>query len=270
MGAAESAVDERATSEQLAELPRLVKRTRDELFGWLRENAPEQLDWVERVRAARAGTPTVVVVGETGRGKSSLVNALLEQSGLSPVDAVRATSTYVWFRGAAEWAAHAHSGASDPVPVAFDALRERILAGGRLAGGRLAGGELPEEEAPARSVHVRAPIDLLDELSLVDTPGVGGLESAHGDLALEAVSSATAVVFVADASAPLTRGELDFLGQVGDRVETVLLALTRTDRHRGWRQVLDEDRKLLAEHAPRFADAPIHPVSPRLDRKSVV
>lgn len=254
MASAESAVDEREPSEQLAELPRLVKRTRDELFGWLRENAPQQLDWVERVRAARAATPTVVVVGEAGRGKSSLVNALLQRPGLSPVDAARTTSTYVWFRSDAEWAAHAHSGTSDPAPVAFDALRDRVLSGGQL----------PEEEVPARSVHVGAPVDLLDDLSLVDTPGVGGLESAHGDLALEAASSATAVLFVADASAPLTRGELDFLDQVGDRVETVLLALTKTDRHRGWRRVLDEDRELLAEHAPRFADAPIHPVSPRL------
>ncbi|MGZ4518709.1 MAG: dynamin family protein, partial [Mycobacteriaceae bacterium] len=67
-----------------------------------------------------------------------------------------------------------------------------------------------------------------------------------------------------DASSPFTRGELEFLQQVAQRVETVVFALTKTDAHRGWREVLDADKALLAQYAPRFADAPFHPVSARL------
>ena len=52
--------------------------------------------------------------------------------------------------------------------------------------------------------------------------------------------------------------------RVGDRVETVVFALTKTDQYRGWRQVLDADQALLAEHAPRFADATFYPVSSRM------
>ena len=49
---------------------------------------------------------------------------------------------------------------------------------------------------------------LLANLSIVDTPGVGGLEAAHGEIAQAAVRQATALLFVLDAGAPLTRPEL--------------------------------------------------------------
>jgi hypothetical protein len=51
---------------------------------------------------------------------------------------------------------------------------------------------------------------------------------------------------------------------MGDRVETVLFALSKTDQFRGWRAVLEADRQLLADHAPRFADAAFYPVSARV------
>ena len=67
-----------------------------------------------------------------------------------------------------------------------------------------------------------------------------------------------------DASAPLTGGELAFLAGAAERVDTVHFVITNTDAFRGWRQIVDADRALLAEHAPRFADAVFHPVSARL------
>jgi hypothetical protein len=124
--------------------------------------------------------------------------------------------------------------------------------------------DLPEGQLPPRYVEVDAPIPLLERMSVVDTPGVGGLESVHGELAVEAAASATALLFVVDASAPFTRGELAFLHSVGERVETVVFALTKTDQYRGWRQLLDANKTLLSEHAPRFADAVFHPVSARM------
>jgi hypothetical protein len=124
--------------------------------------------------------------------------------------------------------------------------------------------ELPAGQLPPRYVEVDAPIPLLERLTVVDTPGVGGLESAHGELAAEAAATATALLFVVDASSPFTRGELAFLRNVGERVETVLFAVTKVDQYRGWRQVVEADRALLAEHAPRFAGAEFHPVSARM------
>lgn len=237
-------------------LPQLVKQTRDKLGALVREVDPKAAEWVDQVRRSRPATPSVVVVGETNRGKSSLVNALIDSPGLSPVDADVATATYLMFEHGPEWAAHGcYPGHQEPVPFDLDELTHWVSASH----------ELPEGQLPPRYVRVRSPLELLNRVTVVDTPGVGGLESIHGELAVEAAASATALLFVVDASAPFTRGELDFLHNVGDRVETVVFALAKTDQHRGWRQVQEENRRLLAEHAPRFAEVPIHSVSARMN-----
>ena len=236
-------------------LPEAVRRHREAMLTLLRDVAPESAAWVDELRGGDRRKPTVVVVGETNRGKSSLVNALLSKPGVSPVDADVATATYLVFDHAEEWQARAcYSGQMEPVPVHLDQLVRWVSAAH----------ELPDGEIPPRYVEVGGPVPLLERMAIVDTPGVGGLESMHGELAMEAAATGTALLFVIDASAPFTRGELNFLRTIGDRVETVLFALSKTDQYRGWRQVLEANKVLLAEHAPRFADAPLHPVSARM------
>ncbi|PRW61684.1 dynamin family protein [Actinopolyspora mortivallis] len=252
----QSPLDQLPSAELVAatQLPTQVKQTRQALVALLREVDPQAADWVEEIRAARGPVPGVVVLGETKRGKSALVNALLDTPDLSPVDAAAGTATYLWFRHGPEWAGHACCPPREPVGFPVEELRRRATDDGEPA----------EGEPPPRYLDVTAPLGLLEDVELVDTPGVGGLDSAHGELAAEAAASASALLFVVDASAPLGRAELDFLRRVSDRVETVVFALTKTDRHPGWRRVLETDRELLATHAPRFATAPFHPVSARL------
>ncbi|MFC0115623.1 dynamin family protein [Kibdelosporangium aridum] len=236
-------------------LPKQVAQHREQMLKLLREISPESASWVEELRARRRRQPTVVTVGETNRGKSSLVNALLDRPGLSPVDADVATATYLIFGHAPEWEARAcYPGHLAPIQVDL----------GQLVNWVSAAHDLPEGHLPPRYVEVDGPVELLSKISIVDTPGVGGLDSVHGELALEAAASATALLFVIDASAPFTVGELNFLRNVGDRVETVLFALSKVDHYRGWRQVLEANQGLLRDHAPRFADSVFHPVSARM------
>ncbi|MEV4311595.1 dynamin family protein [Actinocrispum sp. NPDC049592] len=236
-------------------LPKQVAQHREVMLNLLREVAPESAKWVEELRGRRRRKPTVVTIGETNRGKSSLVNALLGQPGLSPVDADVATATYLVFGHAEQWEARAcYPGQLAPVPVDLSQLVNWVSAAH----------ELPEGQLPPRYVEVDGPVELLTNVSIVDTPGVGGLDSVHGELALEAAASATALLFVVDASAPFTVGELNFLRNVGDRVETVIFALSKMDAYRGWRQVLEANQGLLRDHAPRFADAVFYPVSARM------
>jgi hypothetical protein len=236
-------------------LPKQVAQAREQLLKVLRESDEDAAKWVEEIRAKRRATPAAVVVGETNRGKSSLVNALLGQPGLSPVDADVATATYLVFGHGESWSARAcYPGQLAPVPVELGELIHWVSAGHQL----------PDGQLPPRYVEVDGPVELLAKLSIVDTPGVGGLDSVHGELAAEAAASATALLFVVDASAPFTMGELNFLAGVGERVETIVFALSKVDAYRGWRQVLEADQALLAEHAPRFAGATFHPVSARM------
>lgn len=244
-----------APAQQKPSLPQQVKATREKLLTLLKEINPDSARWVEEIRAKRRGRPSAVVVGETNRGKSSLVNALIGQAGLSPVDADVATATYLVFGHAENWEARAcYPGQPASVPVDLAELVNWVSASHELPGGQL----------PPRYVEIDGPVEFLEKVALVDTPGVGGLDSVHGELAQEAAASATALLFVVDASAPFTLGELNFLANVGERVETIVFALSKVDQYRGWRQVLEEDQALLAEHAPRFAGATFHPVSARM------
>ncbi|MGB3440210.1 MAG: dynamin family protein [Actinophytocola sp.] len=244
-----------APAQQKPSLPQQVKATREKLLTLLKDINPDSARWVEEIRGRRRSNPSAVVVGETNRGKSSLVNALLGQPGLSPVDAEVATATYLVFGHAEEWQARAcYPGQVAPVPIDLPELINWVSAAHELPGGQI----------PPRYVEIDGPAELLGKLSIVDTPGVGGLDSMHGELAKEAAASATALLFVVDASAPFTSGELNFLATVGESVETVVFALSKVDQYRGWRQVLEDDQALLAEHAPRFAGAKFHPVSARM------
>ena len=213
--------------------------------------SPDDLAEVEP-RQAPPGRPTVVVVGQTGCGKSALVNALLDAPGLSPSDPMCATGAYLVFRRGAETVARARPpGAPEPVPIPVRRLRDWVTVPG----------DLPAGQAPPRVVEVDCPAPLLASLTLVDTPGLGGLTSAHDEIALAAARGATALLFVMDASAPFTAPELDFLTAASDTVDLVVFAVTKIDAHRGWRQVVADDRDLLRRYASRFADAEIVPVS---------
>jgi len=213
-------------------------------------DAGAELADLRRVQLTR---PSVVLVGETKRGKSSLLNALLGVPDLSPVDAAVATATYLHFSPGPAAAAAYVPGVAEPVDI--DPAQLAVWATGREAPG---GGRAP------RRIEVTHPAPLLQYVSLLDTPGVGGLDPAHTTVALAAVERATALLFVADASAPLSRPELDFLVAASARVDAVVFALTKVDAYPGWRRIVDDNRALLRVHAPRFADAPWFPVSARL------
>ncbi|AGZ42545.1 dynamin family protein [Actinoplanes friuliensis] len=206
------------------------------------------------LRRRQLTRPSIVLVGETKRGKSSLLNALLGVPDLSPVDAAVATATYLHFTPGSPAAAVAYvPGAPEPVDV--DVADLAAWATGRDVPG---GGRAP------RRIEITHPAPLLQYVSLLDTPGVGGLDPAHTAVALDAVERATALLFVADASAPLSQPELDFLVAASERIDVVVFALTKVDAFPGWRRIADDNRALLRARAPRFADAPWFPVSARL------
>ncbi|MEU4238378.1 dynamin family protein [Actinoplanes sp. NPDC026619] len=222
----------------------LDSAVRDTL-AYVRAQDPDAGADLAVLRRQEVTRPSLVVVGETKRGKSSLINALLGVPGLSPVDAAVATATYLQFVPGPFQARAWLPGSHEPVDV--DDL-------GRWATG----------EQKARRIEVQHPAPLLQYLSLLDTPGVGGLDPAHATVALAAVDKATALLFVADAAAPLSEPELKFLVAASERVDAVVFALTKIDAYPGWRRIAEDNQALLRAHAPRFAEAPWFPVSSSL------
>ena len=97
----------------------------DRAVTLLKPVRPDGATEVERARAVKPVRPTIVVVGETKRGKSSLINALVNVPGLSPVDPQVATSTYLTIQHGPQLAARAiFPGSPNMVPLEVDRLRE--------------------------------------------------------------------------------------------------------------------------------------------------
>lgn len=236
----------------LAECGKFAARVQDEhLSGQVIEER-RRLDQRPQRR------PVVVVVGATKAGKSSLVNALLGRPGLSPVSTRFATNVPVEFVAADPPYARVHRD-SDPIQdIRLDALGDWVTEQGN-----------PGNERGVRSVEVGVGSPLLEQVTIVDTPGNESANADHLALTLMALGLADALLFVADAGREISASALDFLRKAAQRIDTVVIAVTKSDSFRGSREVLAADRRLLAEHEPRFADAPLVLVSSVLAERAM-
>jgi GTP-binding protein EngB required for normal cell division len=208
-----------------------------------------------------AGIATVVVVGETNRGKSALINALVGHPGLSPVHSDVTTNCYIELTRSTEPHARVRLASEpEPRPIALDEIANFSTVEHN-----------PRNEKGVRSVEIGLPSSFLTGMRLIDTPGVGGLEKAHGALTLEILREADALLFVTDTSAPLVEPEYRFLERAAERIDTVIIALTKIDAlaQHEWEELRREDAALLRLHARHFAGAPIVPVSSARLEKSI-
>jgi len=198
----------------------------------------------------RAGT--VVVMGEVKRGKSSLVNALIAQPDLLPVDVLTCTSAPIRV-------AVSHDGPVVPqVTLVRGTEREMILATelarwvtvdgvGSLQGNTNAG--LEEAQDPPSSAEIAVRYPDMDGITVVDTPGVGGLDKRAVTAALQEARHAGVLLMVCDASTPITAPEMDILRQAHDSVGGVIVAVTKTDKNtRRWRAIVEDNKRLISSH----------------------
>ncbi|HEY0470741.1 MAG TPA: dynamin family protein [Kribbella sp.] len=213
-------------------------------------------DLTKRLDTAQAKldsrTVTAVVVGEFKRGKSTLVNALL-QTAVCPVDAdiVTAVPTLIRYGDSPGLTAYRQADPSQP-PVGHGAPLNQIAQLVSESG-------VTSDEGRLQSVTVEVPHRMLRSgLCLLDTPGVGGLDSVHGQLTLAALAAADAILFVTDAAQELTAPELEFLKTAIARCPAAAIVITKTDLYGQWRRIVELNTEHLA--AARM-DLPVIPVS---------
>ncbi|MGH3585766.1 MAG: dynamin family protein, partial [Pseudonocardia sp.] len=222
----------------------------------------ERPDLVERLRGAlarlRAGRVRVLIVGEFKQGKSMLVNGLVG----APVcptfdDVATAVPTVVHHaEKVSVTLVRTHERPdgerrSERIEVPSDELADHVCEQGN-----------PGNREGWSHVEVGVPRPVLaGGLELVDTPGVGGLQSVHGAATLSALPSADAVLLVSDASQEYTAPELEFLAHAASVCPTVACVLTKCDLYPEWRRIMELDAAHLAAAG---ITAPVFPVSSTL------
>lgn len=248
----------------MEELNQLVER------ALVISNAADRKDLRDRLgnTQRRLADPSVrvLVVGEFKQGKSLLVNALLNVN-VCPVDDDVATSVPTVIRYGAELSAQLLFGAPDAGAAGDDitrpmtALERRPVPVDELAKYVAEAGN-PDNERKLSHAEVTLPRRFLaGGLVVVDTPGVGGIGSAHSAATLAALPTADAVLLVSDAAQEYSEPELDFLRQAMKLCPNVACVLTKTDLYPQWRRVAELDRKHLKEAG---IDVPLMPVSSTL------
>ena len=182
----------------------------------------------------------VVFCGQFKVGKSTMINALLQRA-VCPVDAdvVTAVPTIVRYAPEPTVTTYVRTDDEDRIEERRRPLEEIDLLVTEEAD--------PSDPERDRVVEVGLPHRMLKTgLALVDTPGVGGLDSAHGFLTLGALRFARGVVFVTDAAQELTAPELSFLQTAVERCPTTAVVVTKIDLYPHWRRIVELDRKHLA------------------------
>lgn len=224
--------------------------------------AYQRPDLATRLRAAkrRLADPVIhiVVVGEFKQGKSSLVNALVGGT-ICPVDDDVATAIPTYVRHGPEPTAALIYDEDPPrrEPIPVEDVRKWVVEHSPL---------VDPAQRPS-GVEVRVPRKLLAAgLVLVDTPGVGGLGSAHAAASLAAAAMADALIFVTDTAQELTHSEVQFLQQARELCGTAVCALTKTDLYPYWRKIRD----LNVGHLKRAGlEIPVLPVSSALRTRAI-
>ncbi len=192
----------------------------------------------------------VFVIGEFKQGKSSLVNALLNAP-VCPVDDDIATAvpTAIGY-GDPPAAAVLFDPGGDATDPTREPIREEIAV--EQVARHVTEASDPTGERKVSSVEVKLPRKLLtDGLVIVDTPGVGGLGSAHSAATIGALPMADAVIFISDASQEFTGPELEFLQTARRMCPNVVCVLTKTDFYPAWRKIRDLDVEHLARAGVR-------------------
>ena len=171
----------------------------------------------------------LVVVGEFNSGKSAFINALLGQKLLK--EGVTPTTTQI------------------------NVLRY---------------GETQERQVESESLHtLTAPVELLAELNIVDTPGTNAIIRQHEAITQQFVPRSDLVLFVTSADRPFTESERAFLERIRDWGKKVLIVLNKTDLFQNQEELdmviafINENARALLGISPE-----IFPISARLALRS--
>lgn len=183
----------------------------------------------------------VVVCGEFKQGKSQLINALLNEENLFPVDVDITTNLISTISYAPQ----------EKISVVLnDTRKEKFI--------EISRNQIPDyvteqknqrNQKQAKMLVIEASNPQLQEgLVLVDTPGTGSLNTEHTAISYAFIPYADAIIFVSDVQAPLTTNELNFIkDRIFTHCQKLIFVVTKIDAVTNYQKIVESNRKKLAE-----------------------
>jgi small GTP-binding protein len=159
----------------------------------------------------------LVIVGLFKRGKSSIINSLIGRE-LAPVAVTPLTSVITFFQYGSVTAAEVYFKNGNHVPID---LHDIFLY-------------ISEENNPKNCrnveyVKINTKADVLENIILVDTPGLGSLFSHNTNTTIEFLPRIDAALFVLSADVPISKADEEFLRKIKDSIPNVLFVLNKSD-----------------------------------------
>ena len=209
------------------------------------------------VAAYKAGAFRLVVVGEIKKGKSSLINAFLEEWELLPVETGVATSTVyeVGYGDTPRYTVFFNPRVNPEDSTQVDEVPPCEIAAAEIAAYGTEAGN-PGNEKEVDFIRVQLPHPLLQGFVIVDTPGLGGVVAEHADITWKQASRADAFCFVLDSvEAVVSRPELDGFSKFLEVSEKVgvdrppfFFVQTKMDANLAWEAFRAHNLRSLSAH----------------------
>lgn len=203
------------------------------------------------------GKLLVVVCGEFKQGKSSLINALLNENNLFPVDIDIATnliSSITYGEREKIQVLVGEPGKENTIEISRQEIPNYVTEKGNGNNFR-----------KAQMLVIESPNPQLKEgMVLVDTPGVGGLNTEHTKIAYAFIPNADVILFVSDALKPLMQKELDFLEMIAPHCQNFIFVVTKKDLG-NYQEIVESNREKLSKIFNRSGqEITIIPVSSKM------
>lgn len=189
-----------------------MKTDADKLRSFLKQIAPTLETYgkksivseIDKAITTTEDSATVLFCGEFKRGKSSLVNAIIGTE-LCPTDIGIATSVVTTIKyGAVKKAVRYYGNLLENA----DSLKSEEIEWEDIDKYTM-GDVLEIDNTILVELSYPSPF-LKNGITIIDTPGIGGLDPRHAILTHMALPKADVIVFVTDACEPLTQSELEF------------------------------------------------------------
>jgi len=219
----------------------------------------ERPDLARRLRLLRdrpADGVRVAVLGFAKQGKSYLINALLNAP-VCPADDATSTAIPTEIVHAEKPVATLVRGGpgltsiEERETVELDTLPDRLTDA-------LGTGEFGDGTGSLTRAEIGIPRAFLASgLTVIDTPAVGDPRSPRTVVALDVLARSHAAVLVSDAAEELSAAELAFARHTRMWCPNVVVVLTKTDVHPGWRGVAERNRSLLVDAGLRVELLPV-------------